>query len=126
MRAEIALQEDTTTRYLRWEIVFEGSEVARLKALGGPVILKLPATHYVDDAGKYFPSTEVEVPIYPHPGRRNQAQAKFTDFEARRAFMELLQRVVVGEVADFVAESAPGSVPIEGRIFQPAAGSTPR
>lgn len=122
MRAEITLQDDTTTRYLRWEIVFEGREVARLKALGGPLILKLPAAHYVDDGGKYYATTEVEVPIYPHPGRRNQAQAKFTDFEARRAFLELLQRTVVGEAADFVAEAAPGSVPIEGRTLRPGAG----
>lgn len=126
MRAEITLQDDTTTRYLRWEIVFEGSEVARLKALGGPLVLKLPAAHYVDNAGKYYESTEVEVPIYPHPGRRNQAQAKFTDFEARRAFLELLQGTVVGAVADFVADAPPGSVSIEGHTIQPGASSARR
>jgi hypothetical protein len=117
MRAEITLQDDTTTRYLRWEIVFEGGEVARLKALGGPLLLKLPTTSYVDDGGKFYESTEVEVPIYPHAGRRNQGQAKFTTYESRRAFLELLQQTVVGSAADFAASAAPGSVPITGHAL---------
>jgi hypothetical protein len=117
MRAEVTLQDDTTTLYLRWEIVFEGREVARLKTLGGPLVLKLPATNYVDDAGKQHPTIDVEVPIYPHPGRRNQGQAKFTDFESRRSFLERLQGAVVADAADFVASAAPGSVPIEGRTI---------
>ncbi len=117
MRADIVLQEDTTTRYLRWEIVFEGREVQRLKALGGPLLLKIPATHYVDDAGKHYDSIDVEVPIYPHPGTRNQAQAKFTSFESRRDFLERLQQAVIGTAAEFVAEAAPGSVSYEGHVI---------
>jgi hypothetical protein len=117
MRADVTLHEDTTTRYLRWEIVFEGSEPARLRTLGGPLTLRIAATDYVDNAGKHYDRTVVEVPIHPHPGRRNQAQAKFTTYEARRAFLEALQRMVTADAADFVAEAAPGSVSYEGRAL---------
>lgn len=117
MHADVTLHDDTTTHFLRWEITYEGSEVRRLKALGGPLVLRLSATNYVDDAGKFFESTEVEVPIYPHAGRRNQAQAKFTDWESRRSFLERLQGVLVAEVAGFVAAAAPGSVPLEGHVI---------
>lgn len=117
MRVEVTLQDDTTTQYLRWEIVFEGQEVARCRALGGPLLLQLPATDYVDDAGKHYERTELEVPIYPHAGRRNQMQAKFTSFEARRAFLELLHQAVTVDAATFVAEARPGSVPLEGRTL---------
>lgn len=118
MRAEVLLTEDTTTQYLRWEIVFEGSEVRRLKALGGPLLLQMDATHYVDDAGKYYERTVVEVPLYPHAGRRNQGQAKFTSYESRRSFVERLQQAVTGPAAAFVASAAPGSVPLEGHALR--------
>lgn len=117
MRAEVTLQDDTTTRFLRWEIVFEGGEPARLKALGGPLTLRIAAADFVDNAGKYYERTVVEVPIFPHPGRRNQAQAKFTTFESRRAFLEALQRIVTAEAAEFVAAAAPGSVSYEGHVL---------
>lgn len=117
MYADVTLHDDTTTHYLRWEITYEGSEVKRLKALGGPLVLRLSATHYVDDAGKHYEATEVEVPIYPHAGRRNQGQAKFTDWESRRSFLERLQGTLVAAVADFVAGAQPGSVPVEGHVI---------
>lgn len=117
MYADVTLHDDTTTHYLRWEITFDGNEVARLKALGGPLSLRLAATHYVDDAGKHYEATEVEVPIYPHAGRRNQGQAKFTDWESRRSFLERLQGTLVARVSDFVAEARPGSVPVEGHVI---------
>ena len=117
MRAEILLQDDTTTLFLRWEIVFEGGELARLKALGGPLLLRITATNYVDDAGKFHPTAEVEVPIYPHAGKRNQMQAKFTSFESRRAFLERLQQTILGAAAELVASAPPGSIPVEGHVF---------
>lgn len=117
MRAEVSLQDDTTTHYLRWEVVFEGREVPLLKALGGPLLLRIAATDYVDNAGKHYERTVVEVPIYPHAGRRNQAQAKFTSFEARRSFLEALQRMVTAEAADLVATAAPGSISYEGHAL---------
>lgn len=117
MRAELLFQDDTTTRFLRWEIVFEGREVARLKALGGPLFLKIAARDYVDNGGKYFDATEVEVPLFPHAGPRNFGQAKFTDYESRRAFAEHLQQAVVGEAARFAVEARPGSVPLEGHTL---------
>ncbi len=124
MRAEALLSEDTTTQYLRWEIVFEGSERRRLERLGGPLLLRLGATHYVDEAGKQHAHTVVEVPVFPHPGRRNQGQAKFTDFESRRSFLERLQQAVTVEAAAFVAEAAPGSVPLEGHAITREAPAT--
>ena len=117
MRAEILFQDDTTYRFLRWEIVFEGREVPRLRALGGPLVLKIGARDYVDNAGKYFEAVEVEVPIYPHAGPQNFGQAKFTDFESRRAFAEQLQQGVTVDAATFVVEAAPGSVPLEGHAI---------
>lgn len=117
MRAEVVLSEDTTYRFLRWEIVFEGREVARLRALGGPLMLKIGARNYVDNAGKYFESTEVEVPVYPHAGTQNFGQAKFTDYESRRLFVEHLQQGVTVDAATFVAEAAPGSVSLDGHVI---------
>src|SRR5688500_546243 len=125
MRAELILSEDTTTLYLRWEIVFEGGEVRRLRALGGPLMLMIGARDYVDNGGKYYATTEVEVPVYPHPGTRNFGQAKFTVFESRRAFAERLQQGITVDAATFVLEAKPGSVPLEGhtivRGLEPAA-----
>ena len=117
MRAETLLQEDTTTRYLRWEIVFEGREVERLRALGGPLLLRIGARDYVDEAGKYYERLEVEVPVFPHAGRRNFGQAKFTDFESRRAFTEHLQQGITVDAATFAVVARPGSVPLEGHVL---------
>lgn len=128
MRAEVVLSEDTTYRFVRWEIVFEGREVERLRALGGPLVLKLGARDYVDNAGKYFERAEVEVPIYPHAGRQNFGQAKFTVFESRRIFVEQLQTGVTVDAATFAVTARPGSVPLEGhaivRGVEPAAVPT--
>jgi hypothetical protein len=117
MRAEIVLSEDTTYRFLRWEIVFEGREIQRLRALGGPLLLKIGARDYVDNAGKYFERTEVEVPIYPHAGTQNFGQAKFTTYESRRLFVEELQAGVTVDAATFAMEARPGSVPLEGHVI---------
>jgi hypothetical protein len=118
MRAETFPSEDTTTLYVRWEIVPEGGERARLRALGGTVYLVIEVNDYVDLDGKEHATAEVEVLIYPHPGPRNYGQAKFTRHESRRAFVELLQEGVTVDVANFVAEAAPGSVPVEGHVIR--------
>ena len=107
MRAEVVLTEDTTYRFVRWEIVFEGREVQRLRALGGPLVLKVGARDYVDNAGKYFERAEVEVPIYPHAGRQNFGQAKFTAFESRRTFVERFDQSKVQDLYHIEIEAEP-------------------
>lgn len=114
MRCEVIPSEDTTTLYLRWEITPEGKEGALLLELGGPLVLVIPATNYVDVGGKFHETADVEVAIYPHPGRVNRAQAKFTDYESRRAFLEALVDGVTGDVANFIFDAEPGSVGVEG------------
>ena len=121
MYCEVKESEDTTTLYLRWEIHFEGREVVRLEKLGGPVWLVIEAENYVDVGGKFHERAEVEVPIFPHPGRRNLGQAKFTEYESRRAFWEALQDAVIGDVVDFVYDAKPGSVDVEGHFIKVAA-----
>ena len=124
MRAEVIPDEDTTTLYLRWEIIPEMGELARLEKLGGPLVLSIPSTHYVDVGGTYHEAHDVEVPIYPHRGRRNFGQAKFTDHESRRAFLEALQGMVTGEVANFVWDAEPVSVDIEGHVIRAGEATT--
>lgn len=118
MWAEVIPDEDTTTLYLRWEILPEGRETKALKALGGPLVLAVAAREYVDPAGKHYDHTWVDVPIYPHAGHVNRGQAKFTDVDARRAFWELLVGAVNDEVASFVWEAKPGSVDVEGHVIR--------
>lgn len=124
MYCEVTESEDTTTLFLRWEIHIEGHELKRLKALGGPLALAIDATNYVDVAGKFHEAVEVEIPIYPHPGRRNLGQAKFTDYDSRRHFWETLQDAIITDVVDFVYDAEAGSVDVEGhvvRVGSPAA-----
>lgn len=123
MRCEVVDSEDATTLYLRYEIIFEGKEVELLKALGGPLWLVIKACDYVDVAGTYSEEADVEVPIWPHPGQRNRAQVKFTDYESRRAFWERLQGSVVDEVTNFLYDAAPGSVELEGHFIRLSAAS---
>ncbi len=123
MRCEVVDSEDTTTLYLRYEIIFEGKEVELLKALGGPLWLVIKARDYVDAAGTYSEEADVETPIWPHAGQRNRAQVKFTDYESRRAFWERLQGSVVDEVTNFVYDAAPGSVEAEGHFIRLTAAS---
>jgi hypothetical protein len=120
MRAEVTAGEDSTTLYLRWEIVPELGEIPRLKALGGPLVLRVPARHFVDLDGSRHETFDVEIPIWPHAGDRNRGQAKFTDYEARRAFWERLEGAVVGPVTRAVFETPPGSVPVEGLVVRAA------
>ena len=123
MRAEILPDHDTTTLFLRWEIIPEAGELKRLESLGGPLVMVIPANDYVDVSGAYHETFDVEVPIYPHRGRRNFGQAKFTAHESRRAFLEALQGGVVSDVANFVWDAEPGSVPIEGHRIRIEAGA---
>ncbi len=125
MYADVALSEDTTTEYVRWEIVFSPADVRRLEALGGALTLLVEASHHVDVAGAYHEKADVEVAIYPHPGRRNRGQAKFKDFEARRRFVENLQSALTTDVTDFVQEAAPGSVPVDGHVIRRREWSAP-
>ena len=99
MWADVIPDEDTTTLFLRWHLQFEGKELKRLQALGGPLVLEVAARDYVDPAGKYLESAWVEVPIYPHAGDVNRGQAKFTDVDSRRAFWEALIQAVNDDVA---------------------------
>lgn len=124
MRCEVIESEDTTTLYLRFEIIFEGKEVELLKGLGGPLWLVIPSRDYVDVTGKYHETYDVEVAIYPHAGLRNRAQAKFTEYESRRAFWEKLQGAVIDEATNFVYDAAPDSVDVEGHFIRLAPTST--
>ena len=123
MWADVIPDEDSTTLYLRWEIQPEGKEAKLLTALGGPLTLEVAAQAYIDPAGKFHEHAWVEVPIYPHAGRINRGQAKFTDVDARRAFWEALIGAVNDEVATFVWETEPGSVDVEGHVIR--IGSVP-
>lgn len=118
MRCEVIESEDTTTLYLRFEIIFEGKEEALLKALGGPLWLVIPSRDYVDVTGTFHETHDVEIPIYPHAGRRNRGQVKFTVYESRRAFWESLQGAICGEVTSFVYDAEPGSVDVEGHFIR--------
>lgn len=122
MRAEVVASEDTTTLYLRWEIVFEPGDRERLERLPGPVSLRIPARHYVDVDGQAHEALAVEVPVFPHNGSRNRGQARFTDHEARRAFWEALERAVVSDVTPWLYEVDPATVPYEGHVFEVGAG----
>jgi hypothetical protein len=118
MYADVALSEDTTTLYVRWEIQYGAGERKTLERLGGPVTLVIDASHHEDVGGTYHERAEVEVLVYPHPGVRNRGQAKFRDHEARRRFVENLQGGIVGEVADFLDSAAPGSVSLDGAVIR--------
>ena len=117
MRADVILGEDTSHLFLRWEIAPDGKERGRLEQLGGPLSLRIHAAHYVDEGGKYYEAIPIDIPIFPHPGRRNRGQAKFVDHEARRMFLQHLQTGVTGDVADFVWDSEPGSVEVDGHVL---------
>jgi hypothetical protein len=116
MWTEVQLREDTTTLYVTWEIGPEGGELARLERLAGPLVLRIAASHYVDEGGKYFEHTDVDVPIFPHAGRANRGQAKFRDYESRRRFVENLQDGVTRDVADYLWSVDPTSLPVEGHV----------
>ncbi len=118
MRAEVVLGEDTSHLFLRWEIAPDGKERSMLEELGGPLTLRIHAEHYVDEGGKYYESIPIDVPIFPHPGTRNRGQAKFRDHEARRQFLQHLQTGVTGDIADFIWDSEPGSVDVEGHVLE--------
>lgn len=118
MRCEVLESEDITTLYLRFEIIFEGKEPDLLKGLGGPLWLVIPSRNYVDVTGTFHETHDVEVAIYPHAGLRNRGQAKFTEYESRRAFWESLQGAVIDEVTNFVYDTAPGSVDVEGHFIR--------
>jgi hypothetical protein len=117
MRADVQMSEDTTTLYLRWEVVPEGGEVERLERLGGPLRLCIEATSYVDEGGTFHERIEVDVPIWPHKGRRNFGQAKFRDYESRRNFLQNLQDGVTDDVASFVWDGDLEAVPLEGHVI---------
>lgn len=124
MRCEVVDSEDTTTLYLRYELVFEGKERERCKQLGGPLWLVIHARDYVDVSGTYHEEMDVEIPIYPHSGQRNRGQVKFTDYESRRAFWEQLQGAVCDEVTNFIYDAEPGSVDAEGHFIRMTPAST--
>jgi hypothetical protein len=114
MRADVSPSHDTTSFYLRWEIVPEGAEKTRLNALGGPVWLEFEVSCLVDTAGNRHETAKVKVPIWPYPGPKNLGQARFYDVDARRRFWMNLQEAVGTTAVDFAFEAKPGSVPKEG------------
>ena len=114
MRADVTLNEDTTTLFVRWEVVVELGEAERLARLAGSLTLRVAASSYVDDGGKFHERIDVDVPIHPHAGRRNRGQAKFRDPEARRRFVENLQDGLTGDVAAFLWADAPPATAGEG------------
>ncbi len=118
MRADVVASEDTTTLYLRWEIAFEPGDLPRLQGLGGALALRIASTNYVDVDGKEHETFDVEVPLYPHNGARNRGQAKFTDYESRRAFWEALERGVVSVATPWLHDAKPGSVPLSGHFLE--------
>ena len=121
MRAEVTPSEDTTMLYLRWEIIPEGPESKQLARMTGPLSLRLPATNYVDLSGTHHERIDVDVPIFPHNGKRNFGQAKFTDFESRRSFWERLQKAVTDDVANFVYDVEPETMSVEGVVIEASA-----
>jgi hypothetical protein len=115
MRAEVIPSHDTTSLYLRWEIVFEGKERDLLKRLGGPLWLEIGTSCYLDPvSGKRFDTMAVRVPIWPHPGERNIGQGRWWDVDSRRRFWVNLQEAVGSRVVDFVHAARLGHVPKEG------------
>ena len=74
MRADVILSEDTTTLYVRWEVVVESGEADRLARLRGPLTLRLASSAYVDDGGRFHEHVDVDVLIHPHAGRRNRGR----------------------------------------------------
>lgn len=118
MRAEVYPSEDTTTLYLRWEVIPEGRERTLLPQLGGPLVLAIGVRDFVDAGGKQHPFAVVEVPIYPHAGARNFGQARFTEHEARRAFHEALQDGVITDVTTFLHEGDLAAVPVDGHTIR--------
>lgn len=125
MRAEIHFSEDTTTLYLRYEVIPEGREAKLLTAMTGPLVLAISCERYMDASGKFHAEAEVEVPIHPHAGTRNFGQARFSDSEARRVFAERLQAAVMEEVAGFIHEHAGADLPIEGHTIRVETARTP-
>jgi hypothetical protein len=120
MRAEVMPTSDFHTLYLRWEVIPEGKERPMLEALGGPLVLELETSCFIDLGGTRHDAAKVKVPIWPHPGTRNLGQARFFDVDSRRRFWVNLLGAVGREVVDFLFEAKPGSVPKEGAtIFVP-------
>lgn len=115
MRAEVIPSHDTTSLYLRWEILYEGKERLLLHQLGGPLWLEIGTSSYIDPvSGKRQETAVVRIPIWPHPGERNIGQGRWWDVDARRRFWVTLQEAVGTRVVDFVYERKLGSVPKEG------------
>ena len=120
MRADVTLSEDTTTLHVRWEVVIEAGEAERLSRMQGSLALRVEASSYVDDGGKYHEHAEIDVPVFPHAGRHNRGQAKFRDHEARRRFVENLQEGVTVDVAGFLWDGDPEAVGPEGEVIERA------
>jgi hypothetical protein len=115
MRADVVPSHDTTSLYLRWEIVYEGKERALLERLGGPLWLEVETSCYLDPvSGKRLDAHKVKIPIWPHPGERNLGQGRWWDVDSRRRFWVNLLEATVTRVVDFVYDALPGSVPKEG------------
>lgn len=130
MRVDVMPTHDVHSFFLRWEILFEGREKALLAALGGPLTLEIAVSNQVDLAGVHHATSTIKVAIWPHPGRRNLGQSRFSDVDSRRRFWVNLQDAVGTTVVDWLYEARPGSVGKDGHVLSVAelpvaAGVTP-
>jgi hypothetical protein len=120
VRAEVLPTHDVHNFYLRWEVGYDGREKERLAALGGPVVLEIEVSCYIDLAGNRHETGRVKIAIWPFPGPKNVGQARFWDVDSRRRFWVTLQGACVGRVVDEIWDREPGSVGAEGlTIFVP-------
>lgn len=122
MRVEAVPTHDIHNFYLRWEIIPEGRERAMLAALGGPLHLDVETSSVIDQSGNRHETFRMKVPIWPFPGERNRAQARFYDVDSRRRFWVNLQDAVGTTVVDALFEWRPGSVGKDGKVISVAEG----
>ena len=125
MRVDVMPTHDVHSLYLRWEVLFEGREKALLSALGGPLVLEIGVSNFIDLSGVKHPTSTIKVPIWPHAGQRNLGQSRFSDVDSRRRFWVNLQDAVGTTVVDWLYEARPGSVGKDGHVLSVAEGVTP-
>lgn len=117
MRVDVMPTHDVHSLYLRWEILFEGREKQLLSALGGPLVLEIAVSNFIDLSGVKHETSTIKVPIWPHAGRRNLGQSRFSDVDSRRHFWVNLQDAVGTTVVDWLHDARPGSVGKDGHVL---------
>ena len=125
MRVDVMPTHEVHSFDLRWEVLLEGKEKALLAALGGPLVLEIGVSNYIDLSGVKHETSAIKVPIWPHAGKRNLGQSRFSDVDSRRRFWVNLQDAVGTTVVDWLHDARPGSVGKEGHVLSVAEGVTP-